>query len=196
MTLFSDLSLMDVESHWPVLVAAGAALLVAFLILRLRRLRRQRGIDFESGLTERLADYPPAGSLPARIRFEGQPVHVRLVVLAPSGRGGIQPSMVHTALEAMLYGLGDAVKADEPRVRIWPPQLSQHGFAPAFFRRVVRPEPKDLPSRWILVAGPVRFGTNTILVGLALQAREPTLRGSVVMKVDNWPDRFRVQGPE
>jgi len=124
-------------------------------------------------------------------------VHIRLIVMAPSGRSvELKPSQIGGQLEAILYGLGTAATQDGARLRVWPAQLSQHGFAPAFFRNVIRPDPKDAPSRWVLVAGPARVGANVVLLGLALETREPSLRGSVVMKVENWPDRLRIQTGE
>ena len=198
MNLIDGLSWDDWITISAIVLGALAGVIVLRFVLVTFRGLRSREADFESGLTERLAEYPPAPEIGApRIRFEGLPVRIRLVVVAPSGRGGeLRSGMVYSTLDAILYGLGDAAKHDQPRVRVWPPQLSQQGFAPAFFRRTVRPEAKDKPSAWILVAGPARVGANVVLLGLALQGREPSLRGSVVMKVENWPDRFRIQTTE
>lgn len=161
-------------------------------------LTRRKKFDPDAGLEENLADYPPAprGGTHS-LRFEGQPVRLRLVVLAPPGRAmQITPEMAEGLLQAMLHGLGEVADLDKPRVRVWPGQISQDGFAPKFFENIDRPEPHGKPSRWILAAGPAKAGARTILVGLALQAAEPTTRGNVRIDVDDWDHRLRIHVAE
>jgi hypothetical protein len=175
--------------------ATGAALVLVALVMAFRRLSGRKPIDPEAGLNESLADYPsapPAGT--HRLSFEGRPVRIRLVVLAAAGRAEeLLPSMAEGLLESVLYGLGTVMRSDRPRVRVWPGQLSQTGFAPKFFRHVSRREADDEPSQWILVAGPARAGAKVILLGLALETAEPSTRGSVPLDVIRWPELFRVQ---
>ncbi len=180
------------------LAAIGAVIVALFLvglIVVFRRLGGRKEIDPEAGLDESLADYPPAPLAGShRLSFEGRPVRVRLVVLAVAGRGEeLRPSMAEGLLESVLYGMGSVVKCDKPRVRIWPGQLSQTGFAPKFFRRVMRPEAEGELSPWILVAGPARAGAKVVLLGIALETVEPSTRGSVPLDVIRWPEIFRVQ---
>lgn len=163
----------------------GALLLFLSLILWLRR-KRPSPLDAEAGLIERLGDYPPAGPGPLRLLLRGQPSRLRLVVLAPLGK---QPLPANGAMEPLLdlvlRGLGDIARQDRPRIRVWPAQLSHHGFAPKFFRLTQRPEPVGKPSPWILTAGPVRAGERQFLLGLALYGDSST-----------GPDNFMVQGHE
>lgn len=175
-------------------VFGGVLLLLLLLILWLRRGRR-RPVDPEAALIENLAEYAPAGPGPQRLLLYGQPVRLRLVVLAPLGkRAAPADDAVEPLLNRVLPGLGDIVRQDRSRVRVWPPQLSQHGFAPTFFRLTHRPEQAGKPSPWILVAGPARAGGQQFLLGLAVFADEPTDRGNLALQAQQWYEVFRV-GP-
>lgn len=175
-------------------VVGGGLFLLLLLLLWLRR-GRAAPVDPQAGLIERLADYPPAGPGPQRLYLRGQPLRLRLVVLAPMGKrplpadGAIEP-----LLDQVVRGLGDIVRQDRPRLRAWPPQLSQHGFAPTFFRLTPRPEPSGQASPWILAAGPVRAGGQQFLLGLALFADEATNEGNLIVEVHQWHELFRI-GP-
>lgn len=164
------------------------------LVLWLRR-RRRPVIDPEASLIENLGDYSPAGPGPQRLFLYGQPLRLRLMVLAPLGKSALPTAdAVEPLLERVLYSLGDIARQDRPRTRIWPPQLSQQGFAPTFFRLTRRPEPAGKPSPWILVAGPVRTGNYQFVLGMALCSDEPTERGNLSLQADQWGTAFRV-GP-
>ncbi|MFL5342259.1 MAG: hypothetical protein ACJ8F7_19095 [Gemmataceae bacterium] len=177
------------------ITAVGAVLLMIVLIALIVAKRRRPKFDTDAGLDEFLANFapvPPAGT--HRLTFEGQPVRIRLVVLAPAGRTAeLLPSMAEGVLEAVVHGLGSAAQFDKPRVRVWPPQLSQTGFAPKFFRHVRRPEAKDEPSKWILVAGPALAGPGVVLLGLALETAKPTRRGSAPIDEIRWPELLRIR---
>lgn len=175
-------------------VAGGGLLALLLLILWVRRGRRPP-LDPESGLREDLSAYPPAGPGPRRLFVKGQPLRLRLVVAAPMGKrplpsgGAMEP-----LLDAMLPGLGDIARQDRPRFRVWPAQLSQHGFGPTFFRLTQRPEPLGKPSPWILMAGPVRAGAHQFLLGLALCGEGPNSLGNLTPQADDWGDILRI-GP-
>jgi hypothetical protein len=172
----------------------GAVFLLMLLFLWLRR-GRPAPVDAEAGLLERLADYPPAGPGPQRLFLHGQPMRLRLVVLAPMGKRPLPAAeAMEPLLERVLRGLGDIARQDRPRVRVWPPQLSQHGFAPTFFRLTLRPQGAGQPSPWILAAGPARAGGQQFLLGLALFADEPTDENDRILQAHQWKELFRV-GP-
>lgn len=175
--------------------AAAVVVLLVVLVVLKNVLFRKPKVDPDAGLDEDLAEYPPP---PAKgthqLMFEGRPVRLRLVVLAPSGNNvRITADQAEGVLEAVLPGLGGVADLDRPRIKVWPPQLSQAGFAPTFERHVTRPEPKGKPSKWILVAGPAKAGAKPILVGLALLAGEPSTRGGVHVNMSQWPELFRVK---
>ena len=53
----------------------------------------------------------------------------RWTVIAPAGKESeVEDVKVEGYLERMLPGLAEVFKADKPRVRIWPMQLSYNGF--------------------------------------------------------------------
>lgn len=168
-------------------------LLLLSLVLWLRR-RRRPAVDPEADLIENLSGYPPAGPGRQQLLLYNEPLRLRLVVLAPLGKralpieGGVEP-----LLDRMLRGLGDIARQDRPRIRVWPPQLSQQGFAPSFFRLTHRPEQAGKPSPWVLAAGPVRIGGHQFLLGLALCSGEPTELGNLSLQMNQWRDVFRIE---
>jgi hypothetical protein len=170
----------------------GAVLLMLLLILWLRRGRRPT-LDPQAGLIENLADYPPAGPGPQRLFLHGQPLRLRLVVLAPMGKRALPADgAVEPLLDLVLRGLGEIVRQDRPRLRVWPAQLSHQGFAPTFFRLTQRPEATDKPSPWVLAAGPVRAGGQQFLLGLALCADTATDVGNLALQANEWNEVFRI----
>lgn len=173
----------------------GAALLAILLLVLWVRRGRPAPVDPEAGLLENLGDYPPPGPGPQRLFLHGRPYRLRLVVLAPSGKRALPANgAVEPLLDEIIRGLADIVRQDRPRVRIWPAQPSQQGFAPIFFRLSRRPEPAGKPSRWVLAAGPARAGGQQLLLGLALCADELIDLGNMPLQTNQWAEVFRV-GP-
>jgi hypothetical protein len=192
--LLGETPLLDNNIVFYAVVGGVLLLLLLPLVLWLRRSRRPV-VDPEAGLIEKLGDYAPAGPGPQRLFLYGQPLRLRLVVLAPLGKRALSADgAVEPLLNRVLPGLGDIARQDRPRVRMWPPQLSQQGFALTFFRLTHRPEQAGKPSPWILIAGPVRAGGQQFLLGLALCADEPTDRGNLSLQAHQWIEVFRV-GP-
>jgi hypothetical protein len=175
--------------------AIGAGVLVLLVLLVWLMRGRKRPVEPESGLGEDLAEYPPPPKPgPRRVSVQGQTGRIRLVVVAPLGKRTIaQGGAVEPILNQVLRGLGDVTGHDKPRVRVWPPQLSNQGFAPTFFRLVRRPEPAGRRSRWVLLAGPARAGGQQVLVGLAVLADEANDLGNVVMQPAEWQDVLRLE---
>lgn len=194
--LFADI-LPDALKPYPTMIfgAIGAGVFFIVLLIALKTLLKKKPLDPDAGLDERLAEYPPppkAGT--HRLQFEGQPVRIRLIVLAPAGRTAtLTAEMAEGLLETIMPGLGSVAQLDKPRVRIWPPQLSVKGFAPTFHRHVHVPEPKAKPSRFILVAGAAKAGAKSVLLGMALECGQPNMRGAVRLDGPKWHDAFRVQ---
>jgi hypothetical protein len=176
--------------------AIGAAVVILALLALLVGRRKAPAHDPEAGMSERLATYPPAPPLKSSrwLTLQGQPVRVRLVVVAPVGRKAVaDDGHVEPHLDMVVSGLGAATKQDRARVRQWPLGLSVPGFTPMFFRRVVRPEPAGTPSHWILLAGQARAGPRALLLGLALWSDEPTEVGNVAVQADEWNELLRVE---
>jgi hypothetical protein len=180
------------------LLLVGAAVVVVLalvIIVAIVLTSKKPKVQSKAKLDEDLGEYPPAPPAGThRLSVEGQAVRIRLVVLAPSGNNtAMDATKAEGILESILPGLGSVAQLDKPRIRIWPPQLSQKGFAPTFFRHIHRPDADEPFSQWILIAGPARVGPRVALLGLALQASEPSSRGNVIMQVDRWSDTLRIQ---
>ncbi len=172
-------------------------ILLIALVFAIRVRRRRKKVDPDAGLDEDLSQFPPApASASIGLRFEGQPVRIRLLVLAAGRNVELTADMADAILQSVVYGLGKVAESDRPRIRIWPAQLSHAGFAPTFFRHVRRAESAGEPSPWIVVAGPARSGHKSVLIGMALAAAEPTDRGNVHLDEEGWDRKFRVQFPE
>jgi hypothetical protein len=184
----------------PILIGAGAVagLLLLALVMRLlgRLFRRTaKEPDREAHLREDLTAYPPPPSPPGprRLTIDGVPVRIRLIVLAGAGQRELNPDDAQKILEHIRRGLGEAALTDAPKVVIWPAQLSQTGFAPKFHRLVWAPIREGKPSPWVLPAGPAKLGRDTVLLGLALLADEPTTLGRIEVQPGQWYSLLRFE---
>ena len=152
--------------------------------------------DWGKKLREDLSDYPPPAGAPGKQRLTVYhvPVRIRLVVLAPAGKElEIEASQAEDLLNRVIPGLGGVAAHDRPRIRVWPPQLSQQGFATAFFRHTITGTKEGQPSPWILVAGRSQFTQPTVLLGLALWAEEPNNLGRLSLEPHQWLDVLRIK---
>src|SRR5262249_37048267 len=125
------------------------------------------------------------------------PARLRLVVIAPLGReGDIDATAVEKLLDKVLPGLGAVAALDRPRVRVWPAQVSHHGFAAAFHRHTPKAAERGEPSRWGLLAGRAQAGKQPVLLGLGLWADEPNTIDRVNVEVHQWLDVLRLREAE
>jgi hypothetical protein len=177
----------------PLYGGIGAVVLVLIVIALLMR-RGKRPVDPEQGLSENLAGFPPAPGKPGRRRLtvHGQPMRVRLVVVAPTGKKPLSVDDAEALVGSLMHGMDEILKADRPRIRVWPVQYSNIGFAQSFFRRVFRPEPRGRMSNWVRVAGPAKSGATPILLGMALLADEQTDIDEIGLETPEWLDVVRV----
>lgn len=172
----------------------GVAAVVLVLLFLVVAMRRKKTVDPEAGLAENLAGFPPAPGKPGRRRLtvQEQPMRLRLVVVAPVGKKTMTLEGAEALIGGFLRGMEEIVRADKPRIRVWPPQPSSVGFAQSFFRRVLRPEARGRPSPWVRVAGPAKSGATPILLGLALLADEATDIDELILDGSEWLDVLRV----
>jgi hypothetical protein len=185
-----------VKENW-VYGAVGVGLVFAlFVLLRIAAGRKKKHPDLERGQREDLGEYPPppAAAGARRLTVNGIPVRLRLVVVAPTGKAqdAIGADDVPALLDDVLRGLGEFVRADRPRVKVWPTQLSVAGFAPTFHRLVESPDTGKASSRWVKLAGPARTGQRPILLGLAVLADEPCKLGDVHVETTEWGELLQV----
>jgi len=198
-----DLLPDTVREYWAVVFGVAALLIILIILALLRAVFRavfgtKKALqeDWGKKLREDLSDYPPPPGAPGKQRLTVYhvPVRVRLVVLAPAGKElEIEASQAGDLLNRVIPGLGSVAAHDRPRIRIWPPQLSQQGFATAFFRHTITGTKEGQPSPWILVAGRSQFTQPTVLLGFALWAEEPTNLGRLSLEPHQWLDVLRIK---
>jgi hypothetical protein len=113
---------------------------------------------------------------PTQVTVRGVPARLRLVVLAPATpeTGAPPKEEAPAVLDALRAGLGAVAGYDVPRVDVWKHLHGNEGFRQAFETAVELPEPKDQPSRWVLVVGTAPHGQGTLHVGLGLHANAVT----------------------
>jgi hypothetical protein len=171
-----------------------AAVALVLIVIALLMRRGKRPVDPEQGLSENLAGFPPAPGKPGRRRLvvHGQPMRLRLIVVAPTGKKPLSADEAEALVGTMMRGLDEIIKTDKPRVRVWPTQYSNIGFAQSFFRRVLRPEPRGRMSQWVRVAGPAKAGATPVLLGMALLADEPTDVDELSLDGNEWLDVMQV----
>jgi hypothetical protein len=195
----------ELQEYWPLLIFVPALLILLPIAWYQRRalkaliVRPFRPIKPQPKLDEDLSTYPAPsfGLARRRLMIEGVPARIRLVVLAPAGTGErIEEKGIKDMLNRVLWGLGAIVEQDQPQIRIWPPQLSSHGF-PAVFHRLVHTKEADTePSRWILLGGATPPRPRTVLLGIGLWTDEPTTLGRLSMEPRDWALSLHVQNVE
>ncbi len=180
-------------------IAGGAicALLVLFILKKLLFGKKVVHKDLQKGLREKLEEYPapPRKKSDKAIVVDGIEVRVRLIVIAPIGKDKktIDADDIPEILDDMLRGLGASAKADMPRMRVWPPQLSVAGFAPTFFRLVESPDEEGKRSSWIRVAGPVKIASHQYLLGMAFWSEEKSKLGMLNLAATEWSEHLHIQ---
>jgi hypothetical protein len=190
--------LVRVEVWWLFeLVAALAVLVAAGYLLRglFRKLGRALGgrprQQWDSGLREDLASYPAVNGPPSLCVYQ-VPAWVRLVVVAPLGKArALDPRGVPDLLDRAVPVLGEAVRQDLPRALVWPAQMSEAGFVNAFHRCTPTGRREGEATGWLVLAGRVELGRESLLVGLVLWTREPTTTGRMNLEPRQWLDVLR-----
>ena len=200
---FIDLLPESVRPYWWVIFLVVGLIIVLILLgliggifRRVFGKRKAAPEDWAKKLREDLTSYPPLAGPPGKncLTIYHVPVRIRLVVLAPAGKETeIDSSQAEELLNRVIPGLGNVATHDRPRVRVWPPQLSQQGFATAFFRNTITGTKEGQPSPWVLVAGRSQFHTPALLLGLALWADEPNNLGRVSLEPHQWLDVLRLR---
>jgi hypothetical protein len=178
------------------ILGVGGIVSLGILAVIIRVLFGRKKAPKPPSLEEDLSTYPPLKTSGGdrRLLVEGVPVRVRLVVVAPAGKDSeVEDEKVESYLERMLPGLGEIVKYDKPRVRIWPMQLSYNGFSNHFHRNMLVPEQEGELSPWVIVAGRAKLGNQQIMVGMALQALKPTTVGRLTIEAHEWDSKLRVR---
>lgn len=150
---------------------------IARSIFRRRRPGRLPPIDLSIDVLQLGEAGPPAG--PPTLEYQGVPVRLAAIVLAPSGRARPLPSRSDwpRLWDSIVPGLSQVVASHQPIVRTWPAQLSESGFVHRFFAEIKLPGPSGAGLPWCAAAGPVRFQDQIVLVGMVFRTGEPTSLG-------------------
>jgi hypothetical protein len=200
-----DLLPEQFRAYW--LVTFGVAALVILLPLAWykRRLLRalislpRRLVRVEPKLDEDLAQVVPPPGLQGgrRLFIEGVPARLRLAVVASLGKGvTIAETAIGELLDQVRWGLGAVARQDQAAIRVWPLQLSAHGFPAVFHRNMHKAEPDGQPSHWVLLAGPTPPRPRSVLLGLALWTDEATTIGHLTMDASQWMRTLHIETPE
>jgi hypothetical protein len=200
-----DLLPESLQEYW--LVVFGAAALLVLLPLawykrrHLRALLRLplRPVREEPRLDEDLANFVPPPGLPGprRLFIEGVPARLRLVVVAPQGKGTtIAETDIREVLDQVRWGLGAIARQDQAALRVWPVQLSAHGFPAVFHRQLHKAEPEGQPSHWVLLAGPTPPRSHPVLLGLAVWTDDATTIGQLTMDAGQWLRTLDIEAAE
>ncbi len=179
------------------LLVVGVVLLIVVLIIWSAFRGKKKEKPVGPDLDEDLSAYPPPPAVRGpRLRVHDLPARLRLVTIAPLGLEGgtIRAEEVEGLLDRVVPGLGACARADKPRVRVWPMQLSPQGFAAAFQRHTFVPGPERGPSRWVLLIGRAIIDRRPVGLGLALLADQETTLGKLVLEHPHqWAQVARVR---
>jgi hypothetical protein len=133
-------------------------------------------------------------NVPRRLLLEGVSVGLRLIVVAPLGmNAALDEDHLDELLNLAVWGLGSLARQEKVQIKIWPPQLSAHGFAAVFHRMVHRPEAEGELSNWILLAGHTPPRPRPSLIGLACWTEEKTTIGRVILQPNEWTNWLRIE---
>ena len=169
-------------------------LLSAFKFLFGRRVKKGDTKNLKEDLTE-YPDLKSSGGGDRQLRVEGVPARLRLLVIAPAGTLSDEIDLDELApfLEKIVPGLGEIYKADKPRVKLWPTQISYQGFGNHFHKNMETGAEEGEQTRWVLVAGRVKVGKRQFMLGLALQTIKPNTVGRRTIDSHEWATILRVR---
>jgi len=196
---------LDAGGWWLVFAIVGLlVLLLLWTVLKRlvktlfgRRSSAVPGTDDELRIDLSECPLPIRPPTDRRLAIYHLPVRLRFVVVAPAGTElQVDATQVEKLLDLVVPGLGAMAIYDRPRIRVWPGQLSHHGFAATFNRLAKKDEPEGVPSRWVLVAGRAQIGKQSLLLGLGLWADQPNALGRVTLEPHQWLDVIRIRTGE
>jgi hypothetical protein len=146
------------------------------------------------GLEELETRGPPDGSY--SMELYGTPVCLRVVVLAPLGRGSELPENEHIPhiMNHFMTGFTKVVAAHHSILVRWPEQLSASGFQQAFFNHAGLPGDHGRGSCWSAVAGRFSMADSQYLLGLVFSTADADGLGELAVKHEGqWLDVVRIR---
>ena len=190
------------------LLAVGTLAALGFLGTRRRGSRPKNADSIEPANStidlERLTLEPLRPGAPL-IDLYGTRTRLVVLVLAPAGRGTDFPdrSQWHELVDCIVPGLTTVLDHHRPTFRLWPEQVSQHGFVQAFFNSMragdsqpkthVAPKRHPRGTRYYRLAGRVDWQGVPVLVGLVLTGDGPALSPIEIEHPGKWLDLLKVR---
>lgn len=182
----------------PVIVVAGAVALLALVLVAPWWIKRRRVVEVPAPTLQVNVDALPAEGPPEQgpsLRLYNVPVRCAMLVLAPVGRGAVQPSAekIGEIIDQVVPGLASVAEAHRTSIKVWPAQLSSQGFLHQFSVNVGLPGDAGKGTPWSSVCGRFEAQGVPYLVGLLLcAARSNSLGQFLVERETQWPDMLRV----
>jgi hypothetical protein len=182
----------------PLIAGVGAVALLALVLVAPWWIKRRRVVEVAAPMLQVNVAALPAEGPPEQgpnLRLYNVPMRCAMLVLAPVGRGAVQPAAEKIAeiIDQVVPGLASVAEAHRTSVKVWPAQLSSQGFLHQFSVNVGLPGDAGKGTPWSSVCG--RFEAQGIpyLVGLLLcAARQNSLGQFLVERETQWPDMLRV----
>ena len=133
---------------------------------------------------------------PVRMELYGTPVQLRVLVLAPIGRGSSLPatSQLGDLLDHFLPEFMNVVDQHHPIFRKWPEQFSASGFNHSFFNNLALPGMKGKGTAWCSAAGKFEALGSQFFIGLVFSTESPNSLSQIpVEHAGQWLDILRIQ---
>ncbi len=189
----SWLDFLNQDPAWAIGFVIGIAILLLVISVAIRHWTKSSAPLAELSLLEDLGQYPPAPPLPVAsptLKVHGLPARIRLIVIAPLGKerySSIDAELASGIVNEALPNLTEIVQRDQAKARIWPPQLSNQGFAAAVQRHTLFPVVSSQRKKWLLVVGKVIFDERSFGLAIALWTEKPHTLGPIILdKPHRW----------
>ena len=181
-----------------IILATAAIIIVCLGIFLGRRKSTTNQSRVELNLSIDLLQLPavPVSNSPARMELYGTPVQLRVLVLAPMGRGACLPAtnQLSGLLDHFLPGFMNVVDQHHPIFRKWPEQLSASGFNHSFFNNLALPGMKGKGTAWCSAAGKFEALGSHFFIGLVFSTESTNSLSQIsVEHAGQWLDILRIQ---
>ena len=190
-------------AHPYVIAGVAVAVFVFLAMVAWKSLRRKKPLAERTppNLSIAVANLDPTGpqGLHTYLEVYCVPLRLAVLVLAPAGRGNRLPAAarIPAVIETLIPGLATIYQVHAPLLRLWPAQLSSHGFTNSFFSNVKLPGDHGKGTRWSSVAGKFAPFDHQYLIGMLCVADSENGLGELTIEhPGQWLDIVRVKRRE
>jgi len=191
---------INLNLNWIIgmILGASAVIILGLGIVLGRRKSGTNPSGSERNLSIDLLQLPhqPVSTSPVRMELYGTPVQLRVLVLAPIGRGSRLPATAQLAglLNHFLPDFMEVVDQHHPIFRKWPEQFSASGFSHSFFNNLALPGMKGKGTVWCSAAGKFEALGSQFFIGLVFSTASPNSLSQIsVQHAGQWLDILRIQ---